>query len=580
MNLGTIFCQRSVLATTLTLTFVLTSGIANGHTATGEHGMVATVHPLASRAAVQAFEKGGNAIDAAIAAAVTLGVVDGHNSGLGGGCFILIYRKDGKVIAIDGRETAPAAATRDMYLRDGKADTSLSQNGPLAAGVPGAVAAYEAASREYGELPLSAALQSAANVAEQGFSIDRSYAGRIKETREWLARFPASKAMLLKENGEPYKEGETLRLPDLAKTYRNIAEHGSEWFYRGAFAKTVGDWMAANGGILAAEDFANYQPKMRQPVRTTYREHEIIGFPPPSSGGIHVGQILNMLELFELKPKLQSENAAEKASGYHIIAEAMKLAFADRAHWLGDPDFVKVPRGLTDQSYADGLAAKISVDRLANVDAHGVPADWQSNVYGKHTTHIATADSDGNWVAITATVNTSFGSKVVVPGTGLILNNELDDFSAQPGVANAYGLIGAEANAVAAGKRPLSSMSPTIVLKDGKPVMTVGAAGGPKIITQALLAIINFVDGELPLGECVAKPRLHHQWRPDKLFVEKGFSDSVVEELRTRGHKIEFLNSSGITQAVSLSDDGKFTGAADPRVQGQAIGFTKELVAP
>ena len=558
---------------------VLLSGIANGHTATGEHGMVATVHPLASRAAVETFEKGGNAIDAAVAAAVTLGVVDGHNSGLGGGCFVLIYRKDGEVIAIDGREMAPAAATRDMYLRDGKADTSLSQNGPLAVGVPGAVAAYEKASREYGKLPLAAALRSAADIAEQGFPIDRNYARKIKSSQKWLAKFPASRAMLLKENGEPYAEGETLRLPDLAKTYRSIAEQGSEWFYRGALAKTVGEWMADNGGILVAEDFAKYQAKMRQPVRTTYRDYEIIGFSPPSSGGVHVGQILNILESFDLKSKLQSEDADEKAAGYHLIAEAMKFAFADRAYWLGDPDFAKVPRGLTDQSYADGLAAKIDVDRLAKVESHGVPDDWQSNVYGKHTTHVATADGEGNWVAITATVNTTFGSKVVVPGTGLILNNEMDDFSAQPGVPNAFGLLGAEANAVAPGKRPLSSMSPTIVLKDGKPVMTVGAAGGPKIITQAVLAILNFVDGELPLDECVAKPRLHHQWRPDRLLIEKGFEESVVEGLKSRGHDIKFLDSCGITQAISRTADGNLIGVADPRVQGQAIGFTKELVA-
>ena len=577
MSLQIQFCWRLVWAATLVLLSGFASGV-NGHTATGEHGMVATVHPLASRAAVEAFEKGGYAIDAAVAAAVTLGVVDGHNSGLGGGCFVLVYRKDGTLIAIDGREMAPAAATRDMYLRDGKADTSLSQNGPLAVGVPGAVAAYDLASREMGKLPLAAALQSAADIAEQGFPIDRNYARNIRNAKEWLGKFPASRAMLLKENGEPYEEGETLRLPDLAKTYRGIAEHGTGWFYRGAFAKTVGDWMAANGGVLTAEDFAKYQPKKRQPVRTTYRDHEIIGFSPPSSGGVHVGQILNILESFDLKAKLQSADAAEESAGYHFIAEAMKLAFADRAHWLGDPDFAKVPRGLTDQSYADGLAAKIGVDRLAKVDAHGLPDDWQSNVYGKHTTHIATADSEGNWVAITATVNTTFGSKVTVPGTGLILNNEMDDFSAQPGVPNAFGLLGAEANAVEPGKRPLSSMSPTIVLKDGKPVMTVGAAGGPKIITQAVLAIINFVDREMPLDECVAKPRLHHQWRPDRLLIEKGFPEAVVEGLKSRGHEIKFLNSCGITQAICRTDDGKLVGVADPRVQGQAIGFTKELV--
>ena len=483
-----------------------------GDTAIGSHGMVATVHPLASQAAIATFERGGNAIDAAVAAAVTLGVVDGHNSGLGGGCFVLIRRADGKIVAIDGREMAPAAATRDMYLRDGKADTSLSQNGPLAIGVPGALAAYDKASREHGRLPIEDALRDAAIIADQGFAVDRNYARNLRGAREWIARFPASRAMLLKSDGEPYEEGDTLRLGDLATTYRNMAEHGIDWFYGGPFAKRVETWMQANGGILTAKDFANYQAIEREPVRSTYRGYEVIGFSPPSSGGVHVAEILNILESFDLAAKFKTANPDGEASAYHLIAEAMKVAFADRAHWLGDADFAKVPRGLAEQEYADELAAKIDSAKLTPVDAHGVPDDWETNVYGKHTTHIATADREGNWVAITATVNTSFGSKVTVPGTGLVLNNEMDDFSAQPGVPNAFNLIGAEANAVAPGKRPLSSMSPTIVLKDDQPVLTLGAAGGPKIITQVVLGIVNVVDRGLSLEEAVAHKRLHHQW--------------------------------------------------------------------
>lgn len=567
---------------TMCIVGLFLSGLATttiADTATGPDGIVATVHPLASQAAIDAFEKGGNAIDAACAAAVTLGVVDGHNSGLGGGCFVLIRRAEGSIIAIDGREMAPSAATHDMYLRDGKADTSLSQNGPLASGVPGALAAYDRASRQYGRLPLSDSLSAAADIAERGFAVDRNYARNLKGATEWIRKFPATRTMLLKPNGEPYLEGETLRLTDLAATYRNIAEHGTEWFYSGEFATQIGDWMSKNDGILAADDFKKYTAKNRTPIRTTYRDFEIVGFPPPSSGGVHVAEILNILESFDLKALFQSGDADQDAKAYHIIAEAMKLAFADRAHWLGDPDFAKVPRGLTNQSYADKLAKRIDPDKCVTVKSHDVPDDWQSNVYGKHTTHIATADREGNWVAITATVNTSFGSKVVVPGTGLVLNNEMDDFSAQPGVPNAFGLIGAEANAVGPGKRPLSSMSPTIVLKDGQPIMTVGAAGGPKIITQAVLAIINHVDRGLPLSTNVARPRFHHQWKPDRLLVEKGFSETITQPLRARGHKVEFLNVCGITQAIAREPNGTLTAVADPRVQGSARGWSKKTAA-
>ena len=545
--------------------------------AVGVDGMVATVNPIASQAGIEAFVDGGNAIDAAVAAAVTLGVVDGHNSGLGGGCFVLIRRADGTIVAIDGREMAPSAATRNMYLRDGKADTALSQTGALAVGVPGALAAYELATKQHGQRKLSAALLSAAEVAKKGFAIDRTYARKLRDKASTLAKFPASRAMLLKPNSQPYTEGETIRLPDLAKTYRSIAQHGSDWFYQGPFAKKTGDWMKDNGGILTAKDFANYRVKERTPIRSTYRDYEVIGFPPPSSGGIHVAQVLNILESFDLGQQLRGQ---DNATGYHLIVESMKLAFADRAHWLGDADFAKVPRGLVAQDYADALSKRIDVSKAISVPSHGLPDGWQSDVYGKHTTHIAAADAEGNWVAITATVNTSFGSKVVVPGTGLILNNEMDDFSAQPGVPNAFGLLGAEANSVAPGKRPLSSMSPTIVLKDGEPILTVGAAGGPKIITQVIMAITNFIDRKLPIGPSVAAARIHHQWRPDKVFVEKNLDGSTVDRLRAMGHEVEVLSSSGITQAIARTADGRLIGVSDSRTQGKAIGWSRMPVTP
>ena len=414
--------------------------------------MVATVHPLATHAGVEAMRRGGNAIDAAVAAALTLGVADGHNSGIGGGCFMLIRLADGRFIAIDGRETAPAAATHDMYLRDGKADTSLSQTGALAPATPGALAAYDHAIRNFGKRPLAEHLSAAADVAEKGFPIDSKYAAKLAGAAEALARFPASRAAFLKADGSPLHEGETLIQPDLARSYRAIAGEGIRWFYEGPFAKSTAAWMKENGGILTGRDFRDYRIELRAPVFTTYRDHRIASFPPPSSGGVHVAQLLNMLETRDVKAM-----GAGSADFIHFTTEAMKLAFADRAFWLGDPAFAKVPRGLVGREYAVALAGKIRMDRASVVEGHGTPERATDEIFGKHTTHFSTADAEGNWVACTATINTGFGSKVVVPGTGIVLNNEMDDFSAQPGVANHFGLIGAEANAVAPGKRPLSS---------------------------------------------------------------------------------------------------------------------------
>jgi gamma-glutamyltranspeptidase/glutathione hydrolase len=332
----------------------------------------------------------------------------------------------------------------------------------------------------------------------------------------------------------------------------------------------VGDWMAKNGGIMTAADFAAYEAKLREPLETTYRGRRIIGFPPPSSGGIHVAQVLNILEQCDLKAIAKRD----PVEATHIIVEAFDLAFADRAYWLGDSDFVDVPRGLIDKVYAKQLAGTIDPMRAVHVSSHGTPAGARQDVFERHTTHIAAADAAGNWVAITATVNTGFGSKVIVPGTGVVLNNEMDDFSIYPGVPNAFGLVGAENNRVAPRKRPLSSMSPTIVLdENGKSVLTVGAAGGPKIITQVLLTIVRFFDFGEPLPEAVAGPRFHHQWRPNTVMFERDLDGNIVEGLRERGHNMEGLGSSGRTQAIALDAEGRFIGVADPRGNGKAAGL-------
>lgn len=559
----------SILALSCLITFLSLPGVCVAAAAWNDRGMVATVHPLATEAGVNALRAGGNAVDAAVAAALTLGVVDGHNSGIGGGCFILIRRADGTFAAIDGRETAPAKAHRDMYLRDGKPQPVLSKLGALASGTPGAIAAYDLAVRKHGQLDLAKLLIPAAEIAENGFPIDAPYAADLRRTAKLLARFPGTAAVLLKPDGTNYVEGEVLKQDDLGKTYRGIAAHGTGWFYRGPIAASVDGWMAAHGGILSREDFAAYRPRERTPLETTYRDVTIVGFPPPSSGGIHVAQVLQMLERFDLRQMYE----ADRAEFVHVVAEAMKLAFADRAYWLGDADFAPVPTGLIDRKYTTELARQIDIAKVTAVKSHGKPPAATTNVFGgKHTTHIAAADAAGNWVAITATVNTTFGSKVIVPGTGIVMNNEMDDFSIQPGVPNAFGLIGAEANAVAPGKRPLSSMSPTIVLRDGRPILTLGAAGGPTIINQVLLGIIRRIDLDQDLEQVIAAPRFHHQWRPDTLKMENGFSETVLDALKRRGHQIIVVKGIGVTQAIDQNPAARFHGVHDPRVPGNAAG--------
>ena len=545
---------------------LLTLAAAGTVSAEATHGMVATVHPVATEAGLRVLKDGGNAVDAAVAVALTLGVVDSDNSGIGGGCFMLIHRADGSLVAIDGRETAPAAATPDMFVRNGKADTKLSQTGPLASGVPGALAAYAFAVEHYGKRKLRDLILPAADIAAKGFALDDSYARALKRVRRDLARFPSSRAVFFK-GGKPLSKGDTLKQPDLAATYRGIAEQGADWFYRGPFAEAVEQWMKDNGGIMTAQDLRDYRARLRDPILSNYRGYTIVGFPPPSSGGVHVAQMLNMLETFKLK-------ALPEAERLHLIAEVMKLAFADRAHWLGDPDFVKVPRGLADTNYAAALARTINPQRANKNVSHGTPPDWQTDVFGKHTTHFSVADAAGNWVACTATINTSFGSKVVIPGTGVVMNDEMDDFSIQPGVRNYFGLVGDQANAVAPGKRPLSSMTPTLMLKDGKPMIALGAAGGPKIISQVVLELVAMLDLGMSPAQALAQPRIHHQWSPDELMVEKTLPRKLQSDLAHRGHKLKKLSTMGVSQIVARSPDGNgFLGAADPRASGQAAGW-------
>lgn len=535
--------------------------------------MVATVNPIATAAGLSVFREGGNAVDAAITAALTLGVVDGFNSGIGGGCFILIRTSRGELIAIDARETAPQAAWREMYLQAGRLQPDWAQSGPLAVATPGALAGYAEAIRRFGKLGLARALQPGIELAANGFDIDAAFAARIREDEKDLRKFSGPMSPFFDAEQRPLPAGALLKQVDLARTYQQIAQHGTPWFYHGEFAEKVDLWMRSEGGILRRSDFRDYQIVDREPLITQFRDWQIVGFPPPSSGGVHVAQILNILESFDFR-KMYERDPAEAT---HILAEAMKMAFADRAHWLGDPDFVPVPKGIIDKEYARNLAARIDLQTAAVQVAPGQPprAELDSFQRPKHTTHIAAADSEGNWVALTTTVNTSFGSKVIVPGTGVLLNNQMDDFAIAPGQPNSFGLVGGDANAVAPGKRPLSSMSPTLVLRDGQPILTVGAAGGPRIISATLQTIVRHLELGWPMDRALASPRVHHQWMPPELLLEEGFDPQWAEALAERGHSLRTASrgSMAVAQAISFDPQtGTFRGAADPRVNGAAAG--------
>lgn len=556
-------CSAAVLADDLTTdaaTFPLRIDSSTGHV-----NAAATVHRLATRAAENAFASGGNAFDAAIAAAFMLGVVDGHNSGIGGGCFVLARDADGKLLAIDGRETAPALAHRDMYVRDGSVNAAASKIGALASGVPGQVHALHKLSQSHGRIGWTDGLNEAAEVARSGFAVGAATHSAISRVAGSLGRFPASAAQFLTVDGRIPAVGERLRQPDLASTLQSIADDGPASFYEGPFADRCDQWMKENGGILSRSDLAGYQSVRREPLQTRYRDWRIVGFPPPSSGGVHIAQMLMMLERFDVRSIFQQS----EIKGLHLLSEVMRRAFADRAHWLGDADFADVPKGLIDPKYCSALAAGIDLAGVSPVPNHGMPPAAQSDLFTRqHTTHLTTADGDGNWVAITNTVNTTFGSRVVIPGTGVVMNNEMDDFSISPGTPNSFGLIGAEANAIEPGKRPLSSMSPTIVLDSaGIPRLTCGAAGGPRIINAVLQCIVRVLDLGMSVEQALSAVRVHHQWRPNRLVVEREASSSDRDALTALGHELSDPFSIGVAQAIERTGSGELRAASDPRGQ-------------
>lgn len=535
---------------------------------TGKQGMVATEQALATQIGIDILKKGGNAIDAGVAVGFALAVVLPNAGNIGGGGFMMIHdARRNRNIALDFRETAPAAASRNMYLdSQGNVVSGRSLYTHLASGVPGSVAGFNRALAEFGTMKLADVIAPSIKLAEDGIIVSDNLALMLEAEKEHLGKWASTKAIFFKD-GRPLKAGEKLVQKDLAKSLKLIARQGPSAFYTGDIAKKIVAEMQANNGLITMDDLKSYATVEREPIRGTYRGYEVLSMPPPSSGGVHIIQIMNILERYPLK-----DYGSNSAQTIHVMAEAMKLAYADRSEYLGDPDFINVPvKGLTSRAYADALAQKINPDRAtpSSEIKPGGPQQYESD----QTTHYSVVDKQGNMVATTYTLNTNFGSTIVATGTGILLNNQMDDFSAKPGVANAYGLVGGDANAIAARKRPLSSMSPTFVLKDNKPFLITGTPGGARIITTTLQTILNVIDHDMNIAEALVAPRIHHQWTPDQLRIEKGISADTLNLLKAKGHNISLQPTMGRAQSIQIGN-GQFYGYSDPRnPDGLTIGY-------
>ncbi|TPM14180.1 gamma-glutamyltransferase [Mesorhizobium sp. B2-3-5] len=575
--------RRTLIAASLSISFIFTPFTtvlaASPAPAKGENGMVVTAQHLASEVGVDVLKKGGNAVDAAVAVGYALAVVYPNAGNIGGGGFMTIRFKDGKSTFLDFRERAPLAATKTMYLdKNGNPVKGASLDGYLAVGVPGSVAGFEMAGQKYGTLSRQDLMAPAINYAKDGFILNQGDAASFAGNAERLAKDPAAAAIFLKPDGKPYGIGEKLVQPDLAASLSAISDKGPDAFYKGAIADAIVKASGAKGGILAKPDFEQYAVRELNPVTCNYRGYEITSSPPPSSGGIIICEILNVLEGYPL-----SYLGPASAETVHVMVEAMRHAYVDRNSALGDPDFVDNPVSkLLDKAYAKNIRDKIDPFRA------GVSKDLMPKGFGesKETTHYSIIDKDGNAVAVTYTLNGSFGAGVVADGTGILLNNEMDDFTQKPGVPNLYGLVQGEANAIQPKKTPLSSMSPTIVAKDGKPFMVIGSPGGSRIITITLEAIVNVVDHGMNIQEAIDAPRIHHQWLPDTVYVEPfGLSPDTERLLAGMGYHFD-LGGQTWGQAAGILVGGKslaeiekgggarYNGAIDSRAaSGEALGY-------
>jgi len=534
------------------------------HPVIARNGMVASQERYATEAGLAVLKEGGNAVDAAVTVGFTLAVTLPEAGNIGGGGFMLVHMaKDNQTLAIDYREKAPKAATRNMFLNaNGEVDLKKSRFSYLAVGVPGTVAGLTMALEKYGTISLERALKPAIDLAEKGFPVSEGLHNSLIATKAQMQASPASMAIFYKPGGVAYEVGEMLVQKDLAKSLRLIAKYGAKAFYQGAIASAIVADMQANGGLITTEDLAAYQPVMRQPIRGTYRGYEIASMPLPSSGGVHLVQMLNVLEGFSVR-----ELGHNTAQTIHLMAESMKLAYADRSKFLGDSDFVPVPvAGLTSKSYANDLRRKININR-ATQSLKIAPGNPNKFSESTNTTHYSVMDKYGNAVANTYTLNLAYGTSLTAAGTGILLNNEMDDFSAKPGVPNAFGLVGGEFNAIEPEKRMLSSMTPTIVMKDGKPYLVTGSPGGSQIITSVLQVIMNVIDHNMNITAATNAIRVHHQWLPDELRVEQGLNGDTRRLLTEKGHKIAVKDAMGSTQSI-MRVGNSFQGASDPRRLG------------
>jgi len=536
-------------------------------------GIVTARSSIAAEIGAQVLADGGNAVDAAVAVGFSLAVTLPRAANIGGGGFMLVYDSDSdETTVIDYREQAPRTAHRDMFLdADGDADPQSSRYSHKAVGVPGTVAGLYLAHQKFGTLPWGRLVQPAVKLARDGIAVTHYQQESLTARRDRMCEHEATCRYFYKPGGVPYSMGERWVQSDLADTLQLIADQGADAFYRGEIAEKIVAEMEAGGGLIDKESLAVYKPVLREPMRGEYRGYEIVTMPPPSSGGLHIIQMLNILEHFPI-----TSLAWGSADGIHLLAEAMRLAYADRSKHLADPDFYPVPVDwLTSEEYGVELAASIDMTqaRPSSDVAPGVAPAYES----PETTHFSIIDRDGNVVSNTYTLNLSYGSKISVSGAGFLLNNEMDDFVSKPGVPNAYGLLGDEANSVEASKRPLSSMSPTIVFANGEPWFAVGGMGGSRIISGVLQTIINIIDHGMNIADASGQPRMHHQWYPDVLLLEPGFSPDTTRLLKERGHDVR-LSRTGTVQ-IAAYKDGTFRGATDPRMPNSGAAAPAEINA-
>ena len=530
---------------------------------TVSNGAVVSAHPLASEAGAAILQQGGNAVDAAIATQYALAVVYPNAGNLGGGGFMVVHTAAGADAAFDYRETAPRLAGRDMYLdKSGNADSRKSLDGHLAAGVPGTVAGLFLSHREFGSLPMEKLIEPAIQLASRGFVITAREAAGLNSHRDEFIRFNTVRPAFVKDT--PWKTGDTLKQPDLARTLELIRDKGEAGFYKGKTARLIAAEMKRGNGIISRRDLRKYKAVKRDPVRFNYKGYQVVTMPLPSSGGIMLQQMLGMLSAYPIE-----KYGYGSPEAMQLMIEIERRSYADRTQYMGDPDFVKVPvRQLTDKDYLKNRMAGYSPDKATP------STDIAAGSFPEHeeTTHLSVYDKEGNAVSVTTTLNGSYGCRVVAGNTGFLLNNEMDDFSAKPGASNMYGLLGTEANSIAPGKRMLSSMTPTIVLKDKKPCLVAGTPGGSTIITSVFQTLVNVLDFGLSVEDAVNNPKFHHQWQPDVIYIEKGFPPATLKKLESMGYKLVNRASIGRTEVIQIRN-GRIEAVADSRGDDSAAGY-------